>query len=140
MQIEVAKKRFTVDEYYRMADAGILTAEDRVELIDGEIIEMSPINLAHANGVGYVTDALTVACALGYYINVQQPFFVPGAKPGSEPQPDVAVIPGSRRNSTAHPTRATLSNRPHPVIPILPPRRMRPQSATGVTLLRCPTR
>ena len=33
MQIEVAKKRFTVDEYYRMADAGILTAEDRVELI-----------------------------------------------------------------------------------------------------------
>ena len=42
MQIEVAKKRFTVDEYYRMADAGILTAEDRVELIDGEIIEKSP--------------------------------------------------------------------------------------------------
>ena len=47
MQIEVAKKRFTVDEYYRMADAGILTAEDRVELIDGEIIEKSPVGSRH---------------------------------------------------------------------------------------------
>ncbi len=47
METEVTKKLFTVDEYYRMADAGILTADDRVELIDGESIEMRPIGNRH---------------------------------------------------------------------------------------------
>ena len=47
MQIEAAKKLFTVDGYYRMADAGILRPDDRVELIDGEIIEMCPIGNRH---------------------------------------------------------------------------------------------
>ena len=42
MQIEVTKKLFTVDDYYRMAEAGIIGPEERVELIDGEIIQMSP--------------------------------------------------------------------------------------------------
>ena len=43
MRTEVTKKLFTVAEYYQMADAGIIGPEERVELIDGEIIQMSPI-------------------------------------------------------------------------------------------------
>lgn len=39
----VAKRRFTVDEYYRMAQFGILSERDRVELIDGEIVVMTPV-------------------------------------------------------------------------------------------------
>jgi Uma2 family endonuclease len=42
MLVETTKKLFSVDDYYKMLDVGILTPEDRVELIDGEIFEMSP--------------------------------------------------------------------------------------------------
>ena len=48
MQVEVTKKLFTVAEYYQMAEAGIIGPEERVELIDGEIIQMSPIGHRHA--------------------------------------------------------------------------------------------
>ncbi len=43
METEVTKKLFTVDEYYRMGEAGIFGEEARLELIEGEIIEMSPV-------------------------------------------------------------------------------------------------
>ena len=57
MQAEVTKKLFTVDEYYRMADAGIFTEGERVELIEGEIIEMSPIGHRHMVCVDRATGA-----------------------------------------------------------------------------------
>jgi Uma2 family endonuclease len=48
MEAELTKRLFTVDEYYRMAEAGILHPRERVELIDGEIIQMTPIGDRHA--------------------------------------------------------------------------------------------
>src|SRR5437762_11577697 len=51
MPVPVKHWAFTVDDYMRMFEAGILTEDDRVELIDGEIIEMSPIGDAHAGCV-----------------------------------------------------------------------------------------
>jgi Uma2 family endonuclease len=99
--------KWTCEQYHRLGELGFFEGK-RVELIRGEIVEMSPINIAHATGVGLVSDALVIIFAAGFYTNVQQPFSVPGAAPGSEPQPDVAVIPGSRRQSTAHPTQAAL--------------------------------
>ena len=99
--------RITRDEYYRLGELGFFDGK-RVELIRGEVIEMSPINIAHARGVGFASDALTLVFALGCYINVQQPFSVPSAAPGTEPQPDVAVLRGSRRTAGGHPTQAVL--------------------------------
>jgi Uma2 family endonuclease len=99
--------RITREQYYEMGKLGRFDGK-RVELIFGEVVEMSPINIDHARGVGFVTDALAVVFAIGHYINVQQPFAVPGGTPSSEPQPDIAVIPGSRRTATVHPTQAVL--------------------------------
>jgi Uma2 family endonuclease len=99
--------RFTREQYHDMGRRGYFDGK-RVELIFGEVREMSPINWPHALGVGLVTDAVMAAFANGFWFNIQQPFAVPGGKPGSEPQPDVAVIPGSKQAYADHPTVAAL--------------------------------
>lgn len=57
----LTKKRFTADEYHRMAQVGILCEDDRVELMDGEIIVMSPIGPRHMACVSRATHALVKA-------------------------------------------------------------------------------
>ena len=48
MAVQVSTRRFTVEEYHKMADAGILEEDDRVELLDGEIVLTAPIGSRHA--------------------------------------------------------------------------------------------
>ena len=48
MTVQLLRRKFTVDQYHKMIESGILTADDRVHLIRGEIIEMSPIGTKHA--------------------------------------------------------------------------------------------
>jgi Uma2 family endonuclease len=60
MSVDVVRRRFTVDEYLHMAEVGILTERDRVELLDGEIVEMTPIGRRHAVSVGALTRALVL--------------------------------------------------------------------------------
>lgn len=56
------RHRFTVAEYHRMAETGMFAPEARVELIEGEIIDMPPIGSPHAGTVDYIADAASVAC------------------------------------------------------------------------------
>lgn len=68
---EVTRRRFTVHEYHRMAEAGIPHEDDRVELIDGEIVEMSPIGGRYVGCVGRLTRILSLFVQERYLVNVR---------------------------------------------------------------------
>ena len=89
MQVEVTKKLFTVDEYHRMGEAGILTPEDRVELIEGEILQMSPIGNRHAACVNRANKLLITRLQDRGLVSIQNPVRLDIY---SEPQPDVLVL------------------------------------------------
>src|SRR5215467_5795778 len=89
MQTEVTKRLFTVDEYYRMADAGIFSPRDRVELIEGEIVEMSPIGLRHAACVNRATELFISTFKRRALVTVQNPLRLDQY---NELQPDIVVM------------------------------------------------
>jgi Uma2 family endonuclease len=98
------RHRITIEQYYRMDDAGLFARDERVELIDGEIIDMAPIGAGHAYWVGQLAAALVEA--LGSRAIVRQQFPVRLGS-HSEPQPDVAVVaPRADYYRSAHPTAA----------------------------------
>ena len=91
MAVEVAatRRRFTRAEYYRMAEVGILGEDDRVELIRGEIVEMSPIGRRHRAFVNNLTQLLILRLAGRAIVSVQNPVALTD---DTEPQPDLAVL------------------------------------------------
>src|SRR5919106_2349460 len=107
MSVQVLRRRFTVDEYYRMAEAGILHEDDRIELIEGEIVEMSPIGSRHAACVKRLIGLFSrqvgpESATLG----VQDPIHLGEY---SEPQPDIALIhPRPDFYVSAHPGPADI--------------------------------
>lgn len=93
---------FTVDEYYRMADIGLLTEDSRVELIDGVIVDMPPIGPGHASSVDRLGDRFRGWLGGGVIVRSQNPVRI---GPRSEPEPDLVVVP--RRDDyyvSGHPT------------------------------------
>ena len=97
-----SRRRFTVDEYHRMAESGILSEEDRIELIDGEIIEMVPIGSRHAGHLKHLNRLLSSAIGDDGIMSIQDPIHL-GRH--SEPQPDLAVLkPRDDVYTGAHPT------------------------------------
>jgi len=94
-------RRFTVDQYHRMIETGILSVNDRVELVDGWIVEMSPIGPAHATCVQLILEALQERLPQGWFVRVQDPITLETG----EPQPDLAVVRGAVRDySERHPS------------------------------------
>jgi Uma2 family endonuclease len=83
------RRRFTVEEYHRMAAAGILRPDERVELLDGEIVRMSPIGSRHAGRVERLRDLLRDRAGGRALVRGQNPVRLSGY---DEPQPDLAVV------------------------------------------------
>jgi Uma2 family endonuclease len=101
MGVELQRRRFTVDDYYAMADAGILHEDDRVELIEGEIIEMAAIGSHHAACVDRLTRLLVRQAGDEAVVRVQNPVRLSDL---SEPQPDLALLrPRSDFYAARHP-------------------------------------
>lgn len=104
--LEMPRHRFSRAQYERMVEAGVFGPGDRLELLDGEIIDMAPQKSRHATAVTLMADALRSAFGSGVTVRVQLPFALDD---DSEPEPDVAVVPGPPRDyRDAHPDNALL--------------------------------
>ena len=95
-------RKFTVVEYYRMAEAGILGPDERVELIEGEIIVMPLIGPGHAGSVDSYINVFAEYAPGRFLIRIQNPIHL---DEGSEPQPDAMLVRlRDDHYTTAHPT------------------------------------
>ncbi len=86
---EVTRRRFTVHEYHRMGEAGILHEDDRIELLDGELVEMAAIGTRHFSCVNRLNHLLVGRVGDDVIVSVQNPVRL---NEYTEPQPDVALI------------------------------------------------
>jgi Uma2 family endonuclease len=89
MAVDINRRRFTADEYQAMGRAGILGEDDRVELIDGEILTMSPIGEVHTGTVNRLTWLFSRRVGDAAIVQVGGPVRV---DPYSEPQPDLVLL------------------------------------------------
>lgn len=89
MVTEVVRRHFTIDEYHRMAQTGILSEDDRVELIEGGIFRMTPVGYRHAGCVKRLNHLLLRALESEAIVSVQDPIALSDT---SEPEPDLALL------------------------------------------------
>lgn len=89
MAVEIARWQFTVADYARMRETGILSEDDRVELIDGEVRPMSPIGPLHAAIVNRLNRLIGRLVGESAIVSVQNPIQL---NDYSEPQPDIVVL------------------------------------------------
>jgi Uma2 family endonuclease len=87
--VEITKRLFDVDDYHRMAKAGILSEDDRVELIDGEIVAMTPIGPRHNAAVDRANRRLVTVVGDQAIVRVQGSVRLDRFR---EPQPDIVLL------------------------------------------------
>jgi len=94
--------RFSVEEFHRMAAAGVFAEDDRVELLEGEVVEMTPIGSQHAGTVKWLNGWFQKHAGERVVVAVQDPLSL---DPLSEPQPDLVLLrPRTDFYVRSHPT------------------------------------
>ncbi|WKN46256.1 Uma2 family endonuclease [Tunicatimonas pelagia] len=89
-ETKITRRLFTVEEYHQMAEVGILHEDDRIELIHGEIIQMSPIGKNHSAIVRRLNNLLKNYLESNILVDVQNPVLI---NEHSEPEPDIVILP-----------------------------------------------
>lgn len=102
--VEPKTRAWTAQEYHQMDELGWFEGQ-RVQLVDGEIIIMSPQNFSHSVAVDRISKLLDRAVGEQYWVRSQLPLVLSG---NSEPEPDISVVSGKREDYTDHPTTAIL--------------------------------
>ena len=99
-------RRWTRAEYEHLIEIGIFRPGEPVELMDGDLVVSEPQGSAHCTAIGLVEDALRAALPAGWFVRSQGPLALDD---DSEPEPDVALVPGARRAyAQQHPARPAL--------------------------------
>lgn len=102
MSQQFARHTFTVEEYELMGQTGVLPPDRRTELLEGEIFDMSPIGVAHAACVDFLTEFLVKIGGDNFIVRCQNPILLDVR---SEPQPDISLL--RRRNDRYRSSRPT---------------------------------
>jgi Uma2 family endonuclease len=101
------RHRFTAADVHRMLEVGVLDARSPVELLDGELVEVSPQGPRHSRLTVMIRELLATAFGPGFHLQDHSPI---DAGPHSLPEPDVAVVRGDPRDLLdRHPTGAELA-------------------------------
>jgi len=104
---ETKRRRFTRAEYDRLIDLGVFQPGDPIELIGGELLVAEPQGAPHYTAIVQTAKELEAAFGSGWTVRTQGPI---GLDDDSEPEPDVAVVPGGPRDyARAHPSRPALT-------------------------------
>jgi Uma2 family endonuclease len=104
---EARLRRFSRAEYERLIELGVFQAGEPIELIGGELMVAEPQGAAHYTAIRKTAKALEAAFGPGWEVRTQGPV---GLDDDSEPEPDVAVVPGSPDDyGRAHPSRPVLT-------------------------------
>src|SRR5947209_10937620 len=88
-EVDVKRRLFTIAEYHRMGEAGILGEDERVELIEGEIVQMAPVGPRHVGSVININRLFVTRLGDRAVVSPQNPVVIP---PRSEPQPDLLLL------------------------------------------------
>lgn len=95
-------RRWTRDEYHKAAEVGIFRPDERLELLNGEVLaKMSPQSNPHASGIVLSAETLREVFQGSYHIREEKPVVLSDA---SEPEPDLVVVRGTAREVQRHPT------------------------------------
>jgi Uma2 family endonuclease len=88
-QLEFPRRLFSIDEYHRLGEAGILAPDDRVELFEGELVQMAPIGSWHVGKVIRIDRLFSRCLGDRALVSIQNPIALP---PNSELQPDLTLL------------------------------------------------